>query len=177
MKRGENNDFPAFPSCPICKVNKKLYRHGYYYRYGVQEGNCLERMAICRYICQNPACKSTFSVIPAFLIPRFQFSIGSILTLLKKKLDGEKLLDGIRQRAAFYYKRFINDVHQNWLLQFFRQEGVTNTIPEKKIKKAKKLLKMIKDFGESTFLRKSTDPFSNYFMAPSLYQIKKIHST
>ncbi len=119
----------------------------------------------------------TFSVIPSFIVPRFQFLLDSILSLLKRKLDGERFSDGIRQRANFYFKRFISDAHQNWLLQFFRQEGTSETVPEDKTKKARKLLKMIQDFGESTFLRKSTDSFSNYFMAPSLYQIKKIHST
>lgn len=177
MLRGKNNYFPHFSSCPICKIKKKLYRHGFYYRYGIYKGNCLVRMVLCRYICQNPACKITFSVLPSFLVPRFQFSLDSILSLVKGKLDGVKLLEGIRQRADFYYKRFISDSHQNWILQFFRNEGITESVSEEKIKKAKKLLNMIQDFGESTFLRKSTESFSNYFMAPSLYQIKKIHST
>lgn len=178
IERGKENQFPEFKCCEKCGNQQKLYRHGFYERYVyVVIQQKFIKIVICRYICQNPECRQTYSVLPDFLIPYYQFPLASIVELLNKRLKGAQFLEGIRQRVTFYFKRYCCGKHQNWVLQFFRKAGCLDLIPEETEKKAKKLLKMIQDFGESTFLRKSTDSFSNYFMAPSLYQSKKVHST
>ncbi|MDC3424242.1 DUF6431 domain-containing protein [Aquibacillus sp. 3ASR75-11] len=178
VSKKKGNDFPSYSCCEECGIQKKLYRHGFYERYVfVLSEKKFVNIVVCRYICQNPKCRQTYSVLPDFIIPYFQFPLPSIVELIDKKIEGVPLTEGIRQRATYYFKRYACEKHQNWILQFFRKSGNLDSIPEESIKKAKKLLKMIQDFGESTFLRKSTDTFSNYFMAPSLYQNDEVHST
>ncbi len=64
---------PCDENCPDC--NRKLYKHGRYYRM-VITGKKARRIPIYRWYC--PACGKTFSLLPDFLF-RYQIHSGQLL--------------------------------------------------------------------------------------------------
>ncbi len=34
-QKGQNNDYPVFSICPICKAHSPLEKHGFYQRYAI----------------------------------------------------------------------------------------------------------------------------------------------
>ena len=69
-EKGQNNDFPVFFSCPMCKAQHSLVKHGFYKRYAVLRSGKSFILFIRRYFC--PCCSHTLSVLPSFLHPHFQ---------------------------------------------------------------------------------------------------------
>lgn len=163
-KKGKNNDFPIIESCPMCHSRKRLHRHGFYWRYGVTD-LLVERVPICRQLCT--ICNKTISILPSFFIPYFQHTVDIVLRLLEDRISPGQV-DGSRQLVTFYFKRFIRQL--NWLHTFFvDQMGGYFNVGKTEKEKATKYMKMIRDFGESTFFRRSKGHLSSYFMAPPLY--------
>ncbi|SDI89420.1 DUF6431 domain-containing protein [Natribacillus halophilus] len=158
-EKGPANDFPTFHSCPACSSINTLHRHGFYWRYGITEEGA-EYIPICRLRC--PSCKKTFSILPDFLIPYYQHTLHTVVDRIATVLQKEKG-SGFRQLVAFYKRRFLK--HLKWLHSFFTDHGVSVSFPCEN-KNATKYLTMIRDFGESTFLRRSKGHLSSYFMAP-----------
>jgi hypothetical protein len=159
QKCGKKIETPRIYECIDCGSKGLLHRHGFYLKYVITEDDSTQ-ILICRLKCRH--CRNAFSVIPDFLIPYFQHTLATIITRLKEFIEFKKTT-GSRQLLAFYLRRFMNNI--NWIHSFFVKLGERSGIPENKKERATKYLKMIRDFGESTFLRRSKDHLSSYFMA------------
>ena len=157
--RGKQNDFPIIECCFNCKEHGKVQRHGFYWRYGICEEGTLN-LPICRMKCM--ACDKTFSILPDFLIPYFQHTLHTIIFGVEHVLEGKQNKTK-RQVMASHLKRFLMTL--NWIHTFFADQGDVLDFSEDIKKEAKKYLKMILDFGESPFLRRSWGHLTKHFMA------------
>lgn len=117
------------------------------------------RIPIRRLRC--PRCRKTISILPDFLIPRYQHTLRTIMFRLAEWSTG--LVSGIRQLTQHYVKRFLSQ--PNSIEMFFRDKGNREAIPQQGNEKAIRLLGMISALGEATFLRRSRGHFHNNFMA------------
>lgn len=138
----QGRDFILFPLlllCPACHANVRLYRHGFYMRNVLTR--CSEyRIIICRYLCRS--CRATISLLPSFLLPRFQRCRVTILEALKNFFVSG--IQGLyRQTMTFYIKRF----RQNMLALIlrFREVGLMLKIPPTENEKAIKLIELLLD--------------------------------
>jgi hypothetical protein len=159
--RGKKNDFPILEICPNCKCpsHGNLHRHGYYWRFGITE-ELTVKIPICRLKCL--LCKVSISILPDFLIPYFQHTIHTILERVQQCLLMKKA-HGSRQLQRFHLKRYLKNL--NWIHSFFTDIGHVIGKTEDRKKEATKYMKMILDFGESPFLRRTWGHLSSYFMA------------
>ena len=160
-ERGKSNHFPLFDECPNCRcvAPGNLHRNGYYWRYGIAE-DITERIPICRLKCL--LCMVSFSILPDFLIPYFQHTIHTILNRIQRLLQRKKV-NGGRQLIRFHLKRYVKNM--NWIHSYFIDKGQVFGVSKDVKKEATKYMKMILDFGESPFLRRSWGHLSKYFMA------------
>jgi len=157
---GKNNDFPEPDCCPACKGRILLYRHGFYSRNAIQDG-IIYAVFIRRLRC--PSCRSTCSLLPHFLVPRYQYVFSNVLQFLKEALIG-KVRSCYYRLAQYYRRRFIEQL--NLVEAFFRFTGFTESLPKGR-EKATKLLEMVQA-ASPTFLGRWKDHFSRNFMARSL---------
>jgi len=163
---GKENEFPIFEICLNCKAWGEIHRHGFYWRNKLTEHEGV-KIPICRYKCIP--CKKTITVLPDFLIPYFQHTIHTILYFIKQILEKKRIQTVSRQLVRFHLKRFLQNM--NWVHSFLVDQGIViRKDPEDK-KRAIKYLIMIRDFGESTFFRRSKGHLSKYFMAHSFYHV------
>jgi len=137
LKLGKGNQFPQFSSCPSCFAQKPLLGHGFYERNAVK-GKTNSIVFIQRYYCT--CCKKTFSVLPSFLHPRFQYTLDYIMLLLQDIFIEKKNL-AYRQLRYFYKNRFLKNI--NRLQMFFRDQDPHLKFPDKTIEKAIKLVEII----------------------------------
>jgi len=158
-KRGKWNDFPEIKRCPLCLHPKRLRRHSFYWRNAVFFYGEL-RIPILRLKCLS--CDKTFSILPDFLLPYFQYSLQYILELLREYFLRCKSRI-YYQLLQFYRRRFLKNL--NRIEAFFRDQGFREIIPEKE--KAIKLLKMIRTaFPKAeTFAKRFQEHFHHNFMA------------
>jgi hypothetical protein len=160
VRLGKNNDFPSLDRCPSCKGQIRLNRHGFYTRNAITKAKTYV-IFICRLRC--PSCSKTFSLLPGFLLPFFQYTFSTILSYL-----GEALISQVRsiyyQLAQFYRRRFKENL--NRVEMFFRDNGFKDPLP-KGIEKAIKLLEMIQ-LGSTHFVKKWESHFPENLMARSL---------
>lgn len=159
--RGKNNSFPTLDSCPNCKCisHGNLHRNGYYWRFGITEELTI-KIPICRIRCLE--CNVNISILPDFLIPYFQHTMSTVLDLIKEFIK-EKKANSSRQLLRFYLVRYYRNL--NWIHSFFIEINQSTGLSKDRKKEAINYLKMIRDFGESTFLRRSWGHLSTYFMA------------
>jgi hypothetical protein len=159
--RGKENDFPTLVTCPNCKcmAQGNLHRNGYYWRFGVTDVEVV-KIPICRLRCLE--CEKNFSIIPDFLIPYFQHTVHTILERVHQILQKKKA-NGSRQLMTYHLKRYLKSLH--WVHSFFTDVGNVLGFSEDIKKEAIKYMKMILDFGESPFLRRSWGHLSSHFMA------------
>ncbi|MEC5273647.1 DUF6431 domain-containing protein [Caldifermentibacillus hisashii] len=152
---GKKNKFPTFDKCPNCNcvASGNLHRHGYYWRNVITEEEEV-KIPICRIICLS--CKKTFFIIPDFLIPYFQHSLETIFKRIEQFLEKKKS-KGSRQLLAFYWRRYQKKLR--WIHSFFVDLGEEMGLSKDMKKEAIKYMKMIRDFGESLFLRRSWGAF------------------
>ncbi|MBC7084370.1 MAG: hypothetical protein H5T95_12925 [Firmicutes bacterium] len=75
---GKANVFPEVCGCPQdgCGYPGRLRRHGFYERNALAV-TISYRVVIARYLC--PVCGRTVSVLPSFLLSRFQYSFACIV--------------------------------------------------------------------------------------------------
>jgi len=158
LKLGKENQFPEFPSCPCCFAQKPLLGHGFYERNAVK-GKTSQIVLIQRYYCS--CCKKTFSVLPSFLHPRFQYTLEYIMLLLQD-IFLEKKNRSYRQLRYFYKHRFLKNI--NRLQMFFRDQDPHLQFPDKTIEKAIKLIEIILEITGS-FSRRFQGKFGTAFMA------------
>lgn len=116
-RKGKENYFPPIFGCSCCPYEGKLHRHGFYSR-NVLSFYGHHTIFVARKIC--PVCGQTYSQIPDFLIPYFQYSYQVIfhilISIFLKKLSILQVLTDLqkrnslflsRQHISFYRKRFI----------------------------------------------------------------------
>lgn len=65
--------------CKNCGYQGRIHRHGYYQRYVITLYT-IHRVYILRMWC--PSCKKTYSILPKFLIPYYQYSFDTIFMCL-----------------------------------------------------------------------------------------------
>jgi hypothetical protein len=80
---------------------------------------------------------------------------------VRSYLEGKRNAED-RQQLSQVIKRFYYRLH--WVHSFFVDFGHQKGLTKDKNKEALKYVKMIQDFGESTFLRRSWGHLSSYFM-------------
>ncbi|QOY35413.1 DUF6431 domain-containing protein [Anaerobacillus isosaccharinicus] len=160
-ERGKKNDFPLFDECPNCKclAHGNLHRNGYYWRYGITEEET-SYIPICRLRCLG--CKVNISILPDFLIPYFQHTVKTVLDRVNQILQNKRV-NGSRQLLRFYLCRYLKCI--NWIHTFFISLGEISGKSGDIKKEAIKYMKMIHDFGESPFLRRSQGHLAKYLMA------------
>ena len=131
--------FPMLLKCPACHANVRLYRHGFYWRNVVTA--CSEyRIFICRYLCRS--CRTTISLLPSFLLPRFQRCRITILEALRGFLaSGNQVI--YRQIMTFYTKRFRQNILA--LISQYREAGLMLKVPPDDNEKAIKLTELLLD--------------------------------
>ncbi|MEN2467775.1 DUF6431 domain-containing protein [Ornithinibacillus sp. FSL M8-0202] len=158
--REKENEFPTFDRCPNCNCISQgnLHRNGFYWRYGIDEQREL-RIPICRFKCL--VCKVNISILPDFLIPYFQHTLHTIIDRVLRFLEGKKVNES-RQQLAQHVRRFYEQLH--WIHSFFVDLGHQLGFSKRLKKEALKYMKMILDFGESSFFRRSWGHLSSYFM-------------
>lgn len=159
IRLGKNNDFPPVNTCPLCKAQKNLEGHGFYSRNAVR-GKKYNKVTIKRLHCS--CCKRTFSILPSFLHPRFQYTIDYMLLLLKDIFIERKRL-GYYQLRQFYKRRFLKNL--NRLQIFFRDQGYKLKSPNCPKEKAIKLFEMIVEITDQPFSQRFHVHFGTAFMA------------
>lgn len=159
--KGRENDFPILDKCPNCKCHSlgNIHRHGYYWRYGVTEDESLH-IPICRMKCLQ--CKITFSILPDFFIPYFQYTIHTIVQRISDYLEAKKVNDN-RQLLGFYLARFYKNL--KWMYSFLVTLGKVGGFSKDINKEAIRYVKILRNLGESIFFQMSWGHNGSYFMA------------
>lgn len=78
-KLGKANIFPIQYNCSNCGYMGRLHRHGFYCRNVITKFS-IHQIYILRIKC--PSCNKTYSLIPSFLIPYYQYSFEFIFSCL-----------------------------------------------------------------------------------------------
>ncbi|SES71539.1 DUF6431 domain-containing protein [Anaerobranca gottschalkii] len=156
-----HNDYPEFNICPMCKAHVNLEKKGFYKRYAITLHN-IYQIKIRRYYC--PCCKKTLSILPSFLLPRYQYSLEVIMECLEILILNKKQhVPFYRQLMFFYKKRFLKNLPK--YIAFFRDFKKEEVFSSNKKEKAIKLFKMISSFPKENFAKKFYDHFQTNFMA------------
>lgn len=131
--------FPLLLKCPACKANVRLLRHGFYSRNFLATSS-ESRIVICRYLCRS--CRVTISLLPSFLLPRFQRCRIAILEALKNFFSSgpPKLY---RQMLSFYINRFRRNLPA--VILGFRETGRMLKLPVDENEKAIKFVELLSD--------------------------------
>lgn len=171
-KLGKANEFPELDFCPVCRVKKRLKRHGFYERNAIESEAESYRIPICRLIC--PDCGKTISILPTFLLPYFQHTIDFIICILLTSWIAYRLLC-TRQLRRFYEKRAYGKLTEIEL--FIREKENRKVLPDAPKEKAIKMLQMIQALGKATFVRRWWRHRISSFMAHSLYHGARVVKT
>ena len=151
---------PTFGTClnPQCRAVDRLYKHGYRTRYAVL--GCLALLiVICRLKCRH--CKKTFTIMPSFLLKKFQYTAPSILSFLSQFFK-HRHYRVYRQLIYFYRKRFLSNI--KLVEMFFRSDGNSRIFPQNFNEKAMKLIELITEDGIENFCEKFSTRFGKHFM-------------
>lgn len=149
------NDYPILADCPHC--HDRLVKNGFYKRYVITFRQTYI-IYIRRYRCKH--CGISISILPSFLLPRFQRSLNCVFNSIKDYLINKNFL--LYRRAVFLYlQRFKANIPG--IISFFR-DTINIKIPFKK-RKTIKLIEMIKSCPAQTFSRRFHNHFNICFMA------------
>jgi|SRR5690554_6577011 len=153
----KQNDYPVLTECPHC--HDRMVKNGFYKRYVITScGTYI--IYIRRYRCKYKDCGLSISILPSFLLPRFQRSLNSIFNSIKEYVFNRKFL--LYRRAVFFYlQRFRFNIPG--IISFFR-DTINIKIPFKK-RKTIKLIEMIRSYPTPTFSRRFHNHFNTCFMA------------
>ncbi|MGE5485868.1 MAG: DUF6431 domain-containing protein [Ignavibacteriales bacterium] len=126
--------FPLLLECPVCGAGIPLERHGFYPRNALP---CAVeyRISIVRYLCKS--CCHTVSLLPSFLLPRFQHTREVILESLRALFSRRRLLP-YRQIAYLYRERFLRNVQA--IVSALRDAGYHERLPDDENERAIKLV-------------------------------------
>lgn len=159
-KRGVENEFPDITTCPNCSYPAKLIKHGFYWRNALSFKKQFY-IPILRLKCIS--CSKTFSILPDFLLPYFQYTLDVILQYLNDYFLKGKI--GVYyQVLQFYRKRFLRNLQAIEI--FFRDKHYRGIVPTQIKEKAIKVLDMISAFPKAkTFAKRFHNHFHQSFMA------------
>jgi hypothetical protein len=147
---GKDYDFPRPETClhPDCRVAMQPRPYGYYTR-NVITINFAGRIMIRRYLC--PKCGHTFSYLPSFCLPYYQYSLAiiwanlicqffNIVSFLKALMAN---VNWPRQNLQFYRRRFKNNL--NFIQLVLRQLMSEIKLPDEpeENEKAKRILNIV----------------------------------
>lgn len=154
-KNQKLNNYPILTECPTC--HDHLVKNGFYRRYVITyHGTYI--IYIRRYRCKH--CGVTVSILPSFLLPRFQRCLSSIFNSIKEYVFKRRFL--LYRRAIFFYlQRFRSNIPG--IISYFR-DTINKKIPFGK-RKTIKLIEMIKSCPAPTFARRFHNHFNIGFMA------------
>lgn len=144
LELGENNFFPEFFSCPMCKSQKKLEKHGFYSRNVVLLKD-FYKIFILRYYC--PCCGKTVSLLPSFLLPYFQYPLFILQELKAYFYKIKSEFKAYLQLRQFFVRRFLRNL--NRIKAYFRDSGFLGALPPPENEKA---IKLIEKVMQSSFL-------------------------
>lgn len=130
--------FPLLLDCPVCGAGVRLHRHGFYFR-NVLARAAEYRVAIARYICRS--CQHTVSLLPLFLVPRFQTARNVILESLIASFSKGKT-QPYRQMAYYYRRRFARNL--NAIIAALRDVGYRERLPDGDNERAIKVVDRLK---------------------------------
>ncbi len=147
--------YPSIERCPICRTRVTLIGHGFYRRNGLCRPDLSSRLSIRRLYC--PACRRTVSLLPWFLLPRFQYSLALIIDSLRNKRAV------CRQLLQQWRRRFWRNT--NAMLAFLRDLGFSAWLPRAPDEKAIRLLRTIENMGPAMFSQLYHKRFRRSFMA------------
>ena len=99
-----HNDYPIITDCPFC--HDVLIKNGFYKRY-VIDSNMSYIIFIRRCRCKH--CGLSVSILPSFLLPRFQRCLKDIFNIIYQYLKNRRLL--IYRRAVFFYQQKLKRSH------------------------------------------------------------------
>ena len=147
--------FPKPTSChnPNCKLQVPPKKHGFYQRNSL-DGEFASKIFIRRYRCSY--CGMTFSYLPSFCLPYYQYTLKIIFLTLLCSLNMEwrardsiktimyeyPLLHLTRQQLKFYAKRLSKNINRIklGLRQILPYQDLP---PEKDEKEAQKILNIV----------------------------------
>jgi len=160
-EKGQDNQFPEFSTCPLCRAQAPLKKHGFYQRYAIVFRHCF-RIFIRRYYCTQ--CKKTISVLPTLLLPYYQHSLEIIMSCLEDYFTRKKSrIPFYRQFVDSHGKRFLRNVPR--YISFFRDLDRHIVFNGDRKEKAIKLLEMISSFPKEPFAKRFFNHFNTSFMA------------
>jgi len=149
------NNYPILTECPHC--HDHLIKNGFYRRYVITSSQTYI-IYIRRYRCKH--CAVSISILPSFLLPRFQRSLYCIFNSIKNYVFNQKFL--LYRRAVFLYlQRFKSNIPG--IISFFR-DTINKKISFKK-RKTIKLIELIQSCPAQTFSRRFHNHFNTCFMA------------
>ena len=169
--------FPRPQVClnPDCRIPVAPKKHGFYARNAI-DFKSVYRISIRRYYC--PYCGRTFSYLPSFCLPYFQYTLELIflgllchffklafllLAFLKARSVGCQ-----RQHLQFYGRRFLNNLKpiQLGIRQFMPEQELMNL--DNKQKGAQKILGIVLSGfpGIKSFSQRFFAQCNHSFMAP-----------
>ena len=143
--------------CPSCGLPNAFHRHGRYWR-NIITDQYEERIPVARFCCKS--CSLTVSVLPSFLLPRFQYSLACILTALNIIFATSSSLTALQR---FYRRRFYRN--SNRIAMFFREQMWQEAIPADKKEKARKLVCMLTVPTVETISQRFHQQYKRHFMA------------
>lgn len=159
----KNLTIPRPECCPFCQAIHSFHRHGVYWRYVLGRQQEQQYVPVLRFLCR--VCRHTLSILPAFVIPFFQYSVPVILSTLRTWFlkRGEQL--NIPAACLRFWRQRFNE-NLSRIEIFFRYRGVPDVIPQDQKEKAIKLLCMVSTFPKAeTFSQTFHDHCKRHFMA------------
>jgi len=154
-KNCESTEWPVIEKCPICGARTNLHSHGSYMRNALPSRDVELMVKIRRLLC--PICRKTVSLLPSFLLSRFQYTARFIVKSLCKKVKSYS------QLIRFHWKRFLENLSA--IQAFFREMGFGKAFPEEEKEKAIKLLALIENSGVEEFSMVFHKHYRRSFMA------------
>lgn len=148
---GNNFPFPSPSTClhPDCRVPIPPRPNGFYSR-NIISLTFNDRILIRRYCCKY--CGHTFSYLPSFCLPHFQYALemiffGLLYQIFKLLPFLYTLASGLhwqRQHLQFYRRRFMTNLKRIGLVLRNLIPGVKLPNEDDKISGAKKVLSIVK---------------------------------
>lgn len=145
-------------SCPRCQVPNSFYRHGRYWR-NIVTADYEERLPVARFCCK--VCRLTASMLPAFLLPYFQYSLLYIVTALQMIFI--TCQTNLTSLFRFYRKRFRMNVTR--IEMHLRDQSWQEASPHSEKEKARKFICVLTVPTAETFSQKFHQQHKRNFMA------------
>jgi hypothetical protein len=140
----------------MCRAFVKLSGHGGYRRNVICDPDLAAHLVFIKRL-RCPVCRKTASLLPWFLVPRFQCSLTLIIDSLREK----KAV--CRQQLQHWCKRFRRNT--NVIMAFIRETDLTACLPRAPDNKAIELLRTIENQGSARFSALFHKRFRRSFMA------------